>query len=228
MGELEKLFNECTQKNCYKWRHYLDIYERYLAPFRNTPCVYLEIGVFEGGSLDLMRKYLGPQARIIGVDVLPSCKEYEKNGYEIYIGDQADNRFLVDHLIKQVGAADIIIDDGGHTPDQQITSFFNLFPILKDGGIYLVEDLHATFREEKNASRYGINFFDLAKGLADKLSYWHLNPASFERFKLPYDKRAAPMKVDNFATTQIYGIHFYDSVIVFEKRAIREPVVERR
>jgi hypothetical protein len=227
MGQLEALFDECQEGHCHKWRHYFDIYERYIAKFTGTSCIYLEIGVSKGGSLDLMRKYLGHEARIIGVDVSPGCKECEKRGHEIYIGDQADGRFLRE-LIMQVGAADIVVDDGGHTPDQQITSFFSLFPILNDGGIYIVEDMHSNFWQAYHASRYGINFFDLAKGLADKLSYWHLDISSSSRYHLPYEERQGTMTIPNFATTQIYGIHFYDSMIVFEKRQIHEPLAEIR
>ncbi len=123
MGDHEALFAESIDGRCHKWRHYFEIYERYLAAFRNTPCVYLEIGVSQGGSLEIMRRYLGRDARIIGVDVSPDCKRLEQHGFEIMIGDQADTRFLRE-LAAHIGAADIIIDDGGHTPDQQITSFF--------------------------------------------------------------------------------------------------------
>jgi hypothetical protein len=227
MGDLDALFAESIDGRCHKWRHYFEIYERYLAGFRNTPCVYLEIGVSQGGSLEIMRRYLGRDARIIGVDVSPNCKRLEEHGFEIMIGDQADTRFLRE-LAAHIGAADIIIDDGGHTPDQQITSFFQLFPILNNGGVYIVEDLHSNFWQAYNSSRYGINFFDLAKGLADKLSYWHLDIGSFQRYHLPYEERRGMPPIQNFATTQIYGIHFYDSIIVFEKRQIREPLAETR
>lgn len=228
MGELEKLFDEGTGGKCSKWRHYFDIYERYISKFKHMPCVYLEIGVFNGGSLDIMRKYLGDTARIIGVDVMPQCAEIAPRGYEIYIGDQADGRFL-NELGARVGSADIIVDDGGHTPDQQITSFFHLFPLLRDGGVYIVEDLHANFWQSHNVSRYGITFFDFAKGLADKMSYWHLDPTSLKtRYALPRDKRDNSLTINNFATTQLYGVHFYDSMVVFEKRAIPEPLVEQR
>jgi hypothetical protein len=227
MGELETLFEQCNEGRCHKWRHYFDIYERYIAKFKNTSCVYLEIGAAKGGSLDIMRKYLGDAARIIGVDVSPDCKALESRGYEIHVGDQADGRFLRE-LITHVGAVDIVVDDGGHTPDQQITSFFSLFPIVKEGGIYIVEDLHSNFWQAYSASRYGINFFDFAKGLVEKLSYWHLDIESFRRYHLPYVQRRGAVKIQNFATTEIYGIHFYDSIVVFEKRNIREPLAEIR
>lgn len=227
MGELEALFDKGTGGKCSKWRHYFDIYERYISAFRNMPCVYLEIGVFNGGSLDIMRQYLGNAARIIGVDIMPQCKAIEQRGFEIYIGDQADGAFLR-QLGATVGNADIIVDDGGHTSDQQITTFLHMFPLLRDGGIYIVEDLHANFWQSHNVSRYGITFFDFAKGLADKMSYWHLDPASLAgRYALPREQRP-PMTIQNFATTQIYGMHFYDSIIVFEKRRVPEPIVEQR
>ena len=59
MGELETLFEQCNDGRCHKWRHYFDIYGAYIAKFKATACVYLEIGVEKGGSLDIMRKYLG-------------------------------------------------------------------------------------------------------------------------------------------------------------------------
>ena len=228
MGALKDLFDQGTGGNCHKWEHYFEIYERYLQPFVGTPCTYLEIGVQRGGSLKLMRDYLGPQARIIGVDVDPSCAVVRDEGFEIHIGDQANGAFL-ERLVRETGTYDIVVDDGGHTADQQITSFFMLFPRLKPGGIYIVEDLHAYFWDATyQASRYGINFSDLAKSLTDKLSLWHLNPLDFGRYQKPREERGAPKKIGNFATNEIFGIHFYDSMVVLEKRKIIEPYTLER
>ena len=79
-----------------------------------------------------MQEYLGSQARLIGVDVDPECARLAEEGLEIYIGDQADADFM-DFLARERGPFDIILDDGGHTADQQLVSFFSLFPALREG-----------------------------------------------------------------------------------------------
>jgi SAM-dependent methyltransferase len=228
MGRLKDLFDRGTGGNCHKWEHYFEIYERYCDRFVNTPCTYLEIGVQRGGSLAIMTEYLGPQARVIGVDVDPQCAALRQAGFEIHIGDQADRGFL-ETLAKETGPYDIILDDGGHTADQQLAAFMTLFPHLKDGGLYIVEDMHAHFwHAEYQESRWGINFFDFAKGLIEKLSLWHLDIRDFPRMATPRHARGEPMKIKNFATNEIFGIHFYDSLIVFEKRKMQEPYTLHR
>jgi hypothetical protein len=227
MGVLTDLFDRGTGGRCHKWRHYFEIYERYLDKFAGSNCTYLEIGVNKGGSLEIMAQYLGSGAKIVGVDVDPKCASPATAPWTIHIGNQADARFLA-QVVERSGPFDVIVDDGGHTPDQQITSFFSLFPHLNYGGVYLVEDLHTTFWHGYQDSRYGINFYDYAKGLVDKLSLWNMEPGFFERYHLPHHKREGAVSINNFATNQIFGIHFYDSVIVIEKRKIAEPLSEMK
>jgi methyltransferase family protein len=227
MATLEELFDRGTGGRCHKWRHYFEIYERYFRPFVSRDCTYLEIGVQKGGFLQLMQEYLGEQARVIGIDIDPACAALEDEGKEIHIGDQSDTDFM-DYLARERGPFDIIIDDGGHTADQQIASFLSLFPALREGGIYLVEDLHASFWQGFQDSRFGIGFYDFAKGLVEKLSGYHMDRHLFDRYHQPLSERQGIVPVDNFATRDVLGIHFYDSIIVFEKRHRGEPLCERR
>src|ERR1700719_2091673 len=164
MPSLEELFDRGTGGRCSKWRHYFEIYERYFSRFKGTECAYLEIGVQLGGSLDIFKEYLGDRTRVVGVDLNPECKQWEREGVEILIGDQSDAAFMGGVVVPK-GPFDIIIDDGGHIPDQQLVSFLTLFPHLKEGGVYLVEDLHTTFWLGGQTSRFGINFYDFARGL---------------------------------------------------------------
>ncbi|MFY9512156.1 MAG: class I SAM-dependent methyltransferase [Rubrivivax sp.] len=219
------LFDRGTGQRSHKWRHYFEIYDRHFEAYRGQACVYLELGVERGGSLDIMREYLGAAARIVGVDIDPACQQLEQLGHEIHIGSQSDAPFL-EALGVRLGALDIVLDDGGHTPDQQITSFYALFPRLRDGGVYVVESMHANLWASHQTSRYGITFFDLAKALADKPTYRHMDPQSFNVFGRPGSALAAGS--GNFATEQIRAVHFYDSVIVIEKGPLPAAVRERR
>lgn len=229
MSTLQQLWEQHTDGKCHKWEHYFDIYERHFARFKDQPTTYLEIGVQQGGSLNLMREYLRADAKIIGIDIDPACRASEQDGHIIHIGSQADPAFLQD-VANQSNGFDIIVDDGGHTATQQITSFVNLWPHLRYGGVYLVEDLHCSqYWPEWQESALGINFLDYAKGLADKLSMWHQREEWFHhRFSQPRDQRSGQMNFNNFAVHEIWAISFYDSIIAIEKRNIPEPYQTRR
>ena len=77
-------------RSIHKWVEYFEVYHRVFSAFRGREITFLEIGVQNGGSLHMWRRYFGTQATIIGIDVDPSCKELEKDGFKIVIGDQAE------------------------------------------------------------------------------------------------------------------------------------------
>ena len=78
----------------------------------------------------MWKNYFGPQINIIGIDIDPICKQYESNNTKIYIGDQTDENFLKS-ILNENEKPDIIIDDGGHTSNQQVSSFNFLYDGLK-------------------------------------------------------------------------------------------------
>src|SRR5258708_2020512 len=86
----------------HKWVHYFPIYEQHFGRFRNRTVTFLEIGVFKGGSLQLWKRYLGPFARIVGIDIDPACKALEEDQISICTGDQSDPVFL-QSVIDQFG-----------------------------------------------------------------------------------------------------------------------------
>ncbi len=93
----------------------------------------------------MWRDYFGPQSRIIGVDINPACQKFAAPGIEIVIGDQ-ENRAFLKSLGEQVGKIDILIDDGGHTMQQQIATFEELYPFVDPRGVYLCEDCLTSYR----------------------------------------------------------------------------------
>jgi Methyltransferase domain len=199
---LWRCFSHNKGRVIHKWHHYFDIYHNHFQRFRGQPVTILEIGVFQGGSLQMWKKYFGPNAKIYGVDIDPHCKQLEEDQIQIFIGDQA-NREFISELKQKVGHIDIVIDDGGHTMIQQVTTFKELFPIVRETGIYLVEDLHTSYWEEFGGG-YKVNgsFVEYAKGFIDSINAWH--------------SRDPELVPDNI-TKSVTGIHFYDSVLVIEK-----------
>ena len=192
-----------------KWEHYFDIYHRHFARFRGQPCTLLEVGIFHGGSLQMWRDYLGPQARIVGVDVNPRVSELADDRVEIHIGDQGNPAFIAE-LAKKVGAIDILIDDGGHQMMQQINTLLGLYDSVTADGVILVEDTHTSYwREYGGGLRATQSFMEFAKQLVDELNAWHSrDPQSFSPGRFTQSTRS---------------MHFYDSIVVIEKGAHPQP-----
>ena len=134
-------------KDGHKWLNYFDAYEKCFGEFVGKDCTVLEIGVNKGASLELWKRYFGASARLVGVDILPECAQYEDPSRNIHvrIGSQDDPDFL-QKLVAEFGPFDIIIDDGSHIASEQIASFNTLFLSgLRNGGVYLIEDIESAY-----------------------------------------------------------------------------------
>ncbi len=125
----------------WKWRHYFGIYHRHLAKFVGRPVQVVEIGVYSGGSLEMWRHYFGEQCRVYAVDIDPACTAYGNEWVRVLIGDQADPGFW-QRFRDEVPAVDVVIDDGGHQPSQQVATLEGLLPHIRPGGVYVCEDVH--------------------------------------------------------------------------------------
>jgi SAM-dependent methyltransferase len=192
-----------------KWHHYFEIYHRHFERFRGQSPVIVEVGVFHGGSLQMWHDYFGPGTRVVGIDIDPRCRQFEDASTTILIGDQADRAFLA-RVRDAVPRIDILIDDGGHTMAQQIVTLEELYLHLQPEGIYLCEDIHTSFLSEYGGGyRRPGTFLEYTKELIDYLYAWW----SQERERLAVNK----------FTVSTFAMHFYDSVVVLEKRPIGRP-----
>ena len=144
-----------------KHASYFAVYDELLAPYRGRPVTFVEVGVLNGGSLHMWRRYFGAQARIIGVDLNPAARRWEADGFEIVIGDQGEPAFW-EAFFARVGPVDIVLDDGGHTNRQQLVTVVHSLPHIADGGLLMVEDVHASYLPEfGNPSRWSFLSFAL-------------------------------------------------------------------
>ena len=217
MNELKKFFNKNNKKDLNKWLHYFDIYEENFSKFKKRKITILEIGIAKGGSLRMWKNYFSSDSTIVGIDINPECKKFEKDNIKTYIGNQTDVNFL-GSVIKDIGKPDIIIDDGGHTSSQQIISFNYLFGHLNDKGIYLVEDTHASYHSDFQDRQDGLTFMDYAKSLSDQLNLWYKN----HDYKI-YEKELKEKINMPYFTKNTYKISFYNNVVVFYKKHIEMP-----
>jgi len=191
----------------HKWHHYLPIYERYFGLYRCKNPKFLEIGVSKGGSLAIWRTYFGPDATIFGIDIDPACMDSNGEHGQVRIGSQDDAKFLKS-VVKEMGGVDIVLDDGSHFSKDIRASLEVLFPLLSDGGIYMVEDLHATYWKSYQGGYQNSNsFIEDIRQMYDDMHHWY---------------HSKGQKIDATANN-LSAIHLYDSIAVLEKNKIGRP-----
>ena len=225
MSDLKKFYENNSRKDLNKWHHYFDIYEENLSKYRKQNIILLEIGVWRGGSLRMWQNYFNENSLIVGIDNNPQCQKFEKDNLKIFIGDQTDIKFL-EKIIKEIGQPDIIIDDGGHTANQQITSFNFLYFHLKYGGKYIIEDTHTSYNNKFMDRSDKMSFMDFAKIMADKLNDWY-QKYNYNNFKKELNQNIDIKKIP-YITKNTHSINFYNSMVVFEKQIISTPKSEIR
>ncbi len=179
-----------------KYKNYFFIYDKLLNKYKNKNITFVEIGVFSGGSLFMWRNFFGKKAKIIGIDLNPDSKRFEKYGFKIVIGDQSKTKFWKS-FFKKNGKVDIVLDDGGHTNYQQIITTNSCVPNIKDGGMLITEDVHTSFIKDKwyNPSKY--SYINYCKKLIDDIN-----------------SRYPGLKQYNYSLNKyIHSIHTFESIV---------------
>ena len=197
MKNLKRSFKS-SPKYSIKWSNYFEIYENLFKRFVNKKITLVEVGIGNGGSLFMWRNYFGKKAKIIGIELNPEAKILEKKGFKIFIGDQSNPDFWK-RFYKKVGKIDILIDDGGHTNLQQITTLMESIKFIKGGGVFVVEDTHTSFMRNKgfkNPSRF--SFINFTSSL----------------IKILHRRNPMLNKELNYLSKLIYSIEYYDSITV--------------
>ena len=157
----------------------------------------------------MWKKYFGPNSKIFGIDINPQCKKLKDEQIEIFIGDQEDRRFLKE-IAERIPRIDILIDDGGHTMKQQINTFEELFSHIDANGVYLCEDLHTSYWWDYGGGyKKRGSFIEYSKNFIDYINAWH----SIQTNRLA---------ITEF-TRSVHSLHYYDSILVIEKRPIEKP-----
>jgi len=214
------LYSKHKKKSVHKWSSYLDHYDRYFYQERKKPISLLEIGVQSGGSLELWGKYFVNATKIIGCDIDQKCASltFENPVIEIVVGD-ANSQSTKNAIIRHAQVFDIIIDDGSHMSGDIVRSFLNYFPLLCDGGIFVAEDLHASYWNEYGGGLYypysSISFF---KRLTDIINYEHWGVERTRIDILNGFTRHYQLIFDEAVLEQIHSIEFSNSLCFVRKK----------
>lgn len=196
-----------------KWggHYYTQHYITHFKPYKNKRIKLLEIGVggyrsagSGGESLYMWKRYF-PSASIFSLDIHDKSVLQERR-IKIFCGSQADEKFLLQEVIKETGEVDLIIDDGSHINQHVIETFQILFPYLKNGGIYVVEDTQTSYWPRFGGDSANLNnpstIMNYFKCLTDSLNHKdvireHYEPTYFDK--------------------HIVSLHFYHNMIFIYK-----------
>lgn len=189
-----------------KWSKYFSLYDRHFAKFVDKQVNVWEIGVCGGGSLQMWKKFFGPRATIVGIDIEPKFY-FEEDQIHVHIGSQSDTEFL-SSLVEKYGPPDVLIDDGSHMQIDLHATFKFLYPLMNKKSVYFIEDTHTSYWKDFGGGllRDG-TIVESSKRFVDDLNAKHFGVTT--EFSL-----------------NTKGIHFYDSVIVFEKEYDREGLLQ--
>jgi hypothetical protein len=219
-NELDQIGRECNTDKSSAFHNYTPIYDQFFASYRTKPIKFLEIGFYKGASAHMWDRYFTGANKLYFLDIDPAAYNYTPGlspRCELHMVDQGSRTALKQFLAKVGGGFDIIIDDGGHTMHQQITSFKVLFPRLKPGGIYVIEDLHTSYWQYGTADRPqagpGTATAFLFK-LIDDLNYIGARTKCADKSKCPPEIVATL----SYGQKHIAGMFFFDSLCFIIKR----------
>jgi len=133
-------------RGIWKWSNAIDAYQRHFSCFAGRPTKLAEVGVQSGGSITMWQKVLGPQCHVFGIDINVKTRMFEDALSTIVIGDQGDpnmwNNFFANTVNTATGLLNILVDDGGHEPNQMYVTLVQSFDKISPGGMVAIEDIH--------------------------------------------------------------------------------------
>jgi len=228
---LQQLYRDHIGKVSDKWEIYLEEYDRILESYREKPVRLLEIGIQNGGSLEIWANYFRNAARIIGCDINPACLKlsYTDPRIDVIVGD-ASTPDAHTSIITKSPEFDVVIEDGSHLSGDVIRSFCLYFPSLAQGGTFIAEDLHCSYWSTFEGGLFhpysSISFFKL---LADVTNFDHWGIDAPDRSTILsgiltyYGCRISPNVL-----AEIRSVEFINSICVVRKHAAASNSLGRR
>lgn len=209
---LDLLAKESRADKGSHYHNYTEIYSQYFNSIKYLPIKFLEIGINTGNSVKLWEQFFN-NAELHFIDITYDNVEYFSQRSRYHLVDQ-ENPAALNRFIQECGDFDVILDDGGHTMRQQIVSFVNLFPHIKKGGMYIIEDLHTSYWPSYGGGMRKGTTIEFLKGLIDDINYVGQSTSRASHLNLD----PAFLNKLNLYQREIESMHFYDSVVIIKKR----------
>ena len=172
-----------------KWEHYLSVYDQVIKKLLsrfNKEITILEIGVQNGGSIQIWRKIFGQASKIYGVDIDKNCVRLNIDA-EIRIGLSGDRSFL-ERIGREAKNFHLIVDDGSHKTSHQKIALETLFPYLSVGGLYIIEDTEHSYHWSKGGGYLRPrSFIQTSKRLIDLLNKDYFNSPVLPAFGIDHE-----------------------------------------
>jgi glycosyltransferase involved in cell wall biosynthesis len=231
MKTLVELYQEHHGKSSDKWSIYLSSYHDILSSLKPNQVSFLEIGVQNGGSLDIWNKYFPDAKCIIGCDIDENCANlvYEEEKIKVVIGNSSTVE--IKEKIKAIASSlTVAIDDGSHDSSDIIKSFLLYFPLIEDGGYYIIEDLHCSYWQSFEGGLYDpYSSMAFLKKLADIPNHEHWGIQKSERDYLkPFYQHYRCEDFDSVDYTQIHSVQFINSLCIIKKKTSKENILGPR
>lgn len=191
----------------FKVSNYFPIYAELFGHLVDQPCTFIETGVLNGGSLFMWRNWLGPKARIIGIDLNPAAKKWESHGFEVHIGDQGDPKFW-ESAFNIIGNYDAFLDDGGHQTFQQIVTLNQAMKYINPEGVIAIEDTVSSHMLEFS-DHLSRSFLEYAKDSTDILS-----ARNADLWPGQYHKIRNQDIMSDFAP--VFSIQFFTGIVAYK------------
>lgn len=220
MKTLLDFYKSHTGKVSDKWALYLREYDRLFAPYREKAISMLEIGIQNGGSLEIWSQYFPNALKFVGCDINPDCAKltYADPRISVIVGD-ATTLDTQARVFEQSASFDLIIEDGSHTSSDIIKAFVRYFPALKTGGLFVAEDLHCSYWQEYEGGIFhpysSINFF---KHLADVVNHEHWGIDKKRMDLISGFNRLLGIDFDESILAEISSIEFLNSICIVRKK----------
>ena len=211
MKKTRDIFWKKLKLQSHKWDNYFDIYDKIMLPYIDKHPKLLEIGCAHGGGLEMWINYFDAKLDLYAVDINKDFLGYKFDNIEVKYScvDQGSQEHWNAYL-SDGKTFDIIIDDGSHVMNDQITTLLTLFPKLNEGGMYMIEDTHTSYWKgyEGGLHKQG-TCVEFCKQLIDLLHVPHINEA-------PPPELARVFK-------DLKSVEFYNSIIVLRKERVENP-----
>lgn len=231
MKNLKELYQEHQGKSSDKWDIYLETYHDILSGKQESLKNLLEIGVQNGGSLDIWSKYFPNAANIVGCDINPDCArlEYANKTIKVVIGNSSTPE-ITNRITEISPTYDLIIDDGSHNSSDIIKSFLLYFPVLEKDGIYIVEDLHCSYWQEWEGGLYDpYSSIAFLKKLADitNIEHWGIERSASEYLSSFYEHYDCA-GLDKVDYSEIHSVSFINSLCIITKKSSKQNLLGLR